>query len=59
MTVGMVSSIHVVLCGLFEGTQYNSEAGATRAVNLRARINQGNMVDSLYKKSYTRKLQLR
>ena len=30
--------------GLFEGAQYNSEARATRAVNSRARRNQGNTV---------------
>ena len=36
-TVGKVLSIHVVLRGLFEDAQYNSEAGATRAVNSRAR----------------------
>ena len=41
ITVGKVSSIHVVLRGLFEGAQYNSEAGVTRAVNSRARTKQG------------------
>ena len=30
-----------MLRGLFEGTQYNSEAGATRTVNSRARTKQG------------------
>ena len=30
-----------MLRGLFEGAQYNSEAGVTRAVNLRARTKQG------------------
>ena len=40
-TVGKVSSINVVLRGLFEGTQYNSEAGAKCAVYSRARTKQG------------------
>ena len=30
-----------MLRGLFEGAQYNSEAGATRAVNSRAQTKQG------------------
>ena len=30
-----------MLRGLFEGAQYNSEAGATRTVNSRARTKQG------------------
>ena len=40
-TVGKVKYIHVVLSGLFKGAYYNSEAGATRTVNLRVRTKQG------------------
>ena len=40
-TVGKVSSIIVVLRGLFEGAQYNSEAGAKSALYSRARTKQG------------------
>ena len=40
-TVGKVSSINVVFCGLFEGVQYNSEAGAKCAVYSRAQTKQG------------------
>ena len=40
-TVGKVSSINVVLRGLFEGAQYNSEAGAKCAVYSRARTKLG------------------
>ena len=38
-----------MLRGLFEGAQYNSEAGAKCAVYSRARSNQGNTVDVLEK----------
>ena len=40
-TIGKVSSINVVLRGLFEGAQYNSEAVAKCAVYSRARTKQG------------------
>ena len=40
-TIGKVSSINVVLRGLFEGVKYNSEHGAKCAVYSRARTKQG------------------
>ena len=55
-TIGKISSINVVLRSLFEGAQYNSEAGAKCAVYSRARTKQGREVIKeiryIYKREY-------